>query len=61
MEDDEWEQVSPLSEAKCSTTVNIINDRIYVFGGYIGDSKISNRIEMFVEATGEWQLLNVKL
>ena len=37
MEEGEWEQVCPMNEAKCSTTVAVINDRIYVFGGYVGD------------------------
>ena len=42
MEEQEWEQIPPLNEAKCSTTATVINDRIYVFGGYIGDCKTLN-------------------
>jgi len=38
--------VPPISEPKCSATANLINDRVYLFGGYIGDSKISDRIEV---------------
>ena len=37
MEQEEWEQIPPLNEAKCSTTATVINDKVYVFGGYIGD------------------------
>ena len=47
----------PISEPKCSATANLINDRVYLFGGYIGDcniksiykyikAKISDRIEV---------------
>ena len=37
MIDECWEMVTPMNEAKCSTSAAVINDRIYVFGGYSGD------------------------
>ena len=35
-----FEMVSPLNEAKCSMSASVINDKIYLFGGYIGDGKL---------------------
>jgi hypothetical protein len=37
VEEEEWEQVGPLSEAKCSLTAQVVGDRLYVFGGYVGE------------------------
>lgn len=50
-----------MNEAKCSLTVSIVNDRLYAFGGYVGEGKISHRIEVFNEGFLHWELLSVEL
>jgi len=37
IDDEEWDQISPLNEAKCSMIAQVVNDKIYVVGGYIGE------------------------
>jgi N-acetylneuraminic acid mutarotase len=61
VEEEEWEAVGPLSEAKCSLTATVVNENIYVFGGYVGEGSISHRIELFKESTMTWVTLMVEL
>lgn len=61
MEEEEWDQVAPLSEAKCSLTAQVLNDDLYVFGGYVGEGQISHRIEKFNDALKTWTTLTVEL
>jgi hypothetical protein len=34
-------------------------DRVYVFGGRSGKSKLSKKIEVFILETGQWDVLKV--
>ena len=50
VEEEEWEQVGPLNEAKCSLTAQVLNDRLYVFGGYIGEGRILPNLILLAKA-----------
>ena len=39
----------------------VINQKIYVFGGYTSDSKRSKKIERYNPAFDNWEILNIQL
>ncbi|CAK82722.1 unnamed protein product (macronuclear) [Paramecium tetraurelia] len=61
IDEEEWDQIAPLNEAKCSMTANVIGEKIYVFGGYVGEGQISHKIECYNEQSQEWDVLNIEL
>lgn len=61
METRDWEYTNPLNIARCTSNCFVVNDQVYVAGGYCRNSKRTNTIETFNQKKNRWELLGMSL
>ena len=61
METQDWEYTGPLNIARCTSNSFVVNNKIYVAGGYCRNSKRTNTIETYNEKKNRWELMGLML
>lgn len=61
LETGEWERISDLNVNRCTSSLIVYMDQVWVLGGYCGKYKRSKKIEKYNEYENCWEIVNFKL
>lgn len=56
-----WSQIPDMNVPRCTSSVFIYNNELWVMGGYTGRYQRSKKIERFLEEENRWEIIDFKL
>ena len=56
-----WEAIASLNEKRCSSMASIIENKIYIVGGYSGNDRRLSSFECYDEVNNMWEIMGIYL
>lgn len=57
----DWQYIANLNIARCTSNTFVVDDKLYIAGGYCRNSKRTDTIEVFNDVKNRWELLGMIL
>mmetsp|Transcript_6563 Transcript_6563/g.5900 ORF Transcript_6563/g.5900 Transcript_6563/m.5900 type:complete len:165 (+) Transcript_6563:1620-2114(+) len=56
LKNNKWEDIADMNNPRCSANAFLVNDILYIGGGYRGDQSRWHNIERYIEKDNKWEV-----